>query len=307
MMAPSKLPVRGGCFGYDIRSELEFAYLRAGGSGEPLEITAESVSDEGIGDPLKVWRPPRFPTHVRLYEADGTYQLWIADAGWFRLDPGRSRLVVPPDGDPLRREERIWSLPMVLSFLSRGDVPLHAASVEVAGEALILAAPGHFGKTTLAAAFAAAGYRVLSEDVTCVRPGIEPAVVPGPAMLRVRRDVADRFSVPGTVELGRDDDRVHLVLETKRGDCAPVPLTGIAFLQHADSEPRVGEVQEVQAVRDLWALSFNLPTEEDRRRSFRAVAALASGVAAWRLGRRLRLADLQASVEILVETVARGG
>lgn len=299
-------PIRGTCFGYEVRSELDFAYLRSGG-GDPLEVAVEDGPPSPSGAPVKEWRPPRFPTHVRLYADGARYRLWIEDAGSFRVDPGASRLVVPAGGDPVRREERLWGLPMLLFFLARDDLPLHAAAVQVGGRAVILAAPRRAGKTTLAAAFAASGHRVLSEDLACVRRGPSPAVIPGPAMLRIRRDVADRLEVPGARELGRDEDRVHLSLESGRGDCDPVPVAGVAFLHEGDTDPRTERVETPQALRDLWALSFNLPRDEDRERSFRAVADLASRVPAWRLRRRLRVEDLRPAVERLVDAMDAAG
>lgn len=303
MTSPSHLPARGACYGYEVRSELEFHYLRVG-AGDPLEIAAGGPPDRSHGALVREWLPPRSATHMRLHADGEGYRLWIDDAGWFCVDPRAPRLIVPPDGDPVRREERIWGLPILLCFLERGDVPLHAACVELDGRALLLAAPGRFGKTTLAAAFAAGGHRVLSEDLVCLRPGPAPAVVPGPAMLRVRRDVADAFGVPGAAELGRDDERAHLSLETARGTCDPVPLAGIALLHEGDSDPRLERVTGADVVRDLWALSFNLSRDDDRERCFRAVAELASTTTTWNLVRRLQLEDLRPTVECLIEALS---
>ncbi|MCJ7738930.1 MAG: hypothetical protein MUQ10_16710, partial [Anaerolineae bacterium] len=41
------------------------------------------------------------------------------------------------------------------------------------------------------------GYRVLAEDVACVRLEEAAVVIPGPALLRLRRDVADRLELRG--------------------------------------------------------------------------------------------------------------
>lgn len=299
-------PARGACYGYEVRSDLDFRYLRSGG-GDPLDVVAVPPPERATGELLREWDPAIFPTHARLHRDGGGYRLWIDGAGWFGVDPGAGRVEVPADADPLRREERIWGLPVLLCFLARGDVPLHASCVEIAGRALLLAAPGGFGKTTLAAAFAAAGHRVLAEDLTCLRPRSAPAVVPGPAMLRVRRDVADALVVPGAEEVGRGDDRVHLSLGPGRGTSDPVPLGGIAFLREGDTAPRLEPAAGADVVRDLWALSFNLPTDDDRERCFRAVAQLAVCTRTWNLTRRLRIEDLGPTVARAAEEMARLG
>jgi hypothetical protein len=295
-------PVRGACYGYEIRSELEFGYLRLGG-GEALEVSPGVPRDEPPGDLLRELRPPRFPTHVKLHADGAGYRMWVDGGGWFAIDPHAPKIVVPPEAEPVRREERLWGLPVLLCFLARGDLPLHASCVEIDGKALLLAAPGRFGKTTLAAAFAAAGHRVLAEDLVCLRPGPPPSVVPGAAMLRVRLDVVDAFRIPGAKELLRDGDRAHLSLASSRGTCDPVPLAGIAFLNEADVDPRLDGVSTTDVVRDLWTVSFKLPTNEDRARSFRAAARLAASTTTWRLSRRLRLDELGATLDCLVDAV----
>lgn len=291
----------GGCFGYGVQSDLSFRFLRNDG-GTPMEIREGQVEAATKGL-LREWAPPDSPVHMRLHQDPLGYNLWVEDFGWIKVEAGVPRITVPRHPDPIRREERIWGLPTVLCLLKRGDVPLHAACVEVEGRALIFAAPGKFGKTTLAAAFGQAGYRVLGEDLVCFRPGATPAVIPGPALLRLRRDVADTFRIPGAVEVGRDDERVHLALDGDRGNCAPVPLAGVALLLEGDTPPRLDPVPGPQAVRDLWAVSFNLPTEEDRARCFAAVARLASSTPVWHLTRRRRLDELPATVQCLVDAV----
>lgn len=308
MTGPPDAAARGTCYGWEIRSDLEFEYLREG-SGPPLLVEAERPPEGPPGELLREWVPPLFPTHVRLHAEGDGYRLWIEDAGWFGVDPGEPRVTVPVDGDPLRTEERVWGLPVLLCFLERGDVPLHAACVEIDGRAMLLAGPRGFGKTTLAAAFAGAGFRVLAEDLTCLRPGPEPAVVPGPAMLRVRPDVADEIGEGGASEIRRDGDRSHRRLTDGRGTCAPVPVGAVVFLSEADVDPTLEPVEGADVARDLWAVSFNLPTDEDRARCFRDVSRLASETSAWRLSRRLRVDDLRPTVARLVELMEddRGG
>ena len=81
---------------------------------------------------------------------------WVDGLGTYDVRPGGAlpRIVVPAGADPIGREERLWGIPAVLCFLARGDHSLHAGSVDLGGRAVAFGAPGRFGKTTLAAAFA---------------------------------------------------------------------------------------------------------------------------------------------------------
>jgi hypothetical protein len=291
----------GTCYGFSVSSPLPFAYLR-GGTGEPLEVRDDGQQGSRPEDELaRVWTPrPDAAWTARLYRSGDGFRVSIGDAGWFEVDPGAPRIGLPQATEtPIRREERLWGIPALLCFLRRGDVPLHAAVIEVEGEALLIAGPSGAGKTTLAAAFVGAGHRLLSEDLACVRRGERLEVVPGPAMLRLRTDVARRLAVAG-VEVGRDDDRVHIALPvSERGTCDPVPVRGIVLIHgHAD-DVELTRVPPVEALRDLWALSFNLPDDEDRKRCFDAVAAIAASCPVWSMRRPLRYDALDATVAAL--------
>ena len=97
----SGLPARGACYGYEIRSELDFRYLWSGG-GDPLEVLAEPLPNRPSGELLRTWEPPDFPVRVRLHADPGGYRLWNEDAGWFGIEPSEPRLIIPPQGDLVR-------------------------------------------------------------------------------------------------------------------------------------------------------------------------------------------------------------
>ena len=247
---------------------------------------------------------PELRFHGRLYESGSGYRLWIEEAGWFQVDLEGARITVPASDDPVRREERLWSIPALLAFTARGDVALHAAAVEVDGGAVLLTAPRTFGKTTLAAGFWREGHRVLSEDLACVRPTPEAAVVPGPAMLRLRNDVAERLELQEARRLPVDDERTHLALdEARRGDCEPVPLRGIVLLRPSDESPRMERANAAERLRDLWAVTSRFPTEERRARCFAQVAALADAVPIWDLAHSLNLESLSGTVQYVARHV----
>lgn len=298
---PSSSP--GICFGFEIRSDLPFSLLR-NGSGIPLSVSRVDDGHESTGTPLLEWLPRSDrPLHAKVY-ADGThYRMWTDREGWFTIDPATPWVSAPECDDDVRLEERILGLPLLLCFLRRGDLPLHAAAVEVDGSALLLAAPGHFGKTTLAGAFLSAGYRILTEDIACCRMSETPSLLPGPAMLRVRTPSFDRLELPHTRIVSVEPGRVHLALEgAARGDGAPVPLAGVVFLRLADGTGTIERVRATAALPDLWALSLKLPSDADRARCFAATAELADHVPIWRLERSLRYETLPALVDLITQT-----
>jgi hypothetical protein len=241
--------------------------------------------------------------HARLYEDEGRFRLWVEGTGTYVIDPFVPSISLPRNGNPVKREARLWAIPTVLCFLARGDVALHAAAVETDDGAVLLAAPGTFGKTTLAAGFLQAGYRVLSEDLSCLRMRDGPAIFPGPALLRVRRDVAGQLELRAARRLDGGDERVYIALEGSRGDSAPVPVRAIVFLRESEDGIRLEPVDPARAIPDLWALSFALPTADNRARCFEALADLAHRIPIWNLARPLRLTELEKTVERLVAGV----
>jgi hypothetical protein len=284
---------------------MHFAYLRRG-AGEPLKVDLSS-GDTEVGEPRLLAEyvfTPGSPVSARLYEAETTFRLFVAGrgGGWFSIDPREPRIEIPPTDDPLRREERLWGIPAALCFLARGDLPLHAAAVEMDG-AILLGAPSGFGKTMLAAFMVSNGHRLLTEDLSCIRLGQEATVLPGPAMLRLRRGLAEQLELPHTHELGSRDERVHLALDgALRGDCRPVAIRAVVLLQEGN-RVTLERVARAEAVRDLWALSFRVPRDSDRERCFRRVAELAENLPIWSLRYPRRLDVLPQAAERVLTVV----
>jgi len=296
------LPSRGTCFGFDVRSTEPLAYLRHG-TGEPLRVSTVVHRGRPSRETLLSWRKPADPYRASLYRDGDAFRLWIGGGGWYVVDPARGAIDMPAGGDVLRREERLWGIPALLCFRRRGDLPLHAAAVEVGGAAVLLAGPRMAGKTTLAAAFHRAGHRVLAEDLTCIRVGDHPAVIPGPAMLRVRHDAAAGLGLAHDAAHPRSRDRVHVAIDpARRGDCTPVPLAGVALLRIGD-EIHMREADVHDAVRDLWGLNFRLPTDDDRAASFGAIADVVSRVRVWDLRRPIAFDALDDVVAHIVDRV----
>jgi hypothetical protein len=291
-------------FGFELRSSTPLRFARLGGGVGRLDITLPTTErPRPRCPPLAEWTLGGGAGRARaaLYRVGGAFEFWTDDVGGFRVDPAAGRIELPPCDDEIAREQRLWGIPSALCYLGRGDFPLHAAAVQVQGRALLLAAPGGHGKTTLALAFHRHGYRVLSEDLTCCRARGTPAALPGPALLRVRRDM---FAAPpaGTQIAAPGADRVCLALDPeRRGDGAPVPIRAVVFLRAGSREIRMEPVPAPLALPDLWALAFRLPTHAGRASAFCQLARLADAVPVWNLFRPLQPEALEPTVARLVD------
>ena len=268
----------GGCFGYRVQSDPALLFTRDGAPDDwpVLRVTA---GDEppALDDPspLLSWGPDGTHSAEVYRSADrSSFAVYVEGGGWFRVHQDPAEVTVPVGVETIRREERLWGLPSLLCFLSRGDIPLQAAAVETGAGAVVLAGPTRSGKSSLAAAALRAGWRVLSDDLTCVRPAATAQVLPGPAALRLRTAlVDDPTRLPGrTFDLG--DGRLHLSLAREvRGTAAAVPLQAVVLL-HPGDRVEVSPVDDPTALRDLWALSFRVPELEERVRRFDQLADL---------------------------------
>ena len=304
----SAVAIQGICFGFEVHSSLTFSTLRTGG-GTPLEVDEAGETDR-VGELVAEWRPrPENPFHGRLLAQGSRFAFWASDVGWYSIDPSAPSIAVPANGFSLRREIRMWGIPAALCMMARGDLPIHAGAVEIDGQGVLLAGPGHHGKTTLSAAFARAGYRLLSEDASCCRPGHSPQVFPGAAVLRLRRDVADWMHVPMSRLANGDMDnaeRVHLLMEESvRGTGDPIPLRAILLLRPGHGSPRLRQVPSARWVPDLWALTFKLPTDESRSACFAKLSDLASRVDILDLERPLSIDGLDSVVRLVADHVRR--
>ena len=307
-MEPSANLHPQSCFGFAIHSSYPFRFLRRGGGRGVLDVVeCPDEMDVDDGTLLHEWtiRDPEGGVTARLYGANGVFRFWTSDAGSYRIDPAAGRIEMSRHPDVIRREQRLWGVPTALCAKNRGDLVIHGAAVEVDGGAIILAAPGRFGKTTLALTFHRAGYRVLTEDTACCSVMPEPLVYPGPTCIRLRPDMFDGEAPAGTTLAAVRPDRVHLALDVDRqGDGCPVPIRAFVFLRESD-ETRIERVTPGEALPDLWTLTFRFQSDDERRRSFSQLAQMAATVPIWNLYRPLQVAKLEEVVNRLVEDLRR--
>lgn len=295
------------CFGFRIHSTETFRFLREGGGQEDLHVSRTAESFDAGDEPLLFeWRLRDRSSTVtaRLYGRDGIFNFWASDAGWFRIDAAARRIVMSDHADDIRREQRLWGIPSVVCAKHRGDFVLHAAAVEIDGGAVLLAAPGRYGKTTLAMALHCSGFRLLTEDTACCTLAGGPHLYPGPTSVRVRPDMFDGRPPDGTTITAIRDDRIHLALSPDRsGDGCRVPIKALVFLRESAKEIFLAPVLRGRALPDLWTLVFRFRGIDDRRQSFSDLAQLATAIPIWNLHRPLQVSKLSEVINRLVDVV----
>lgn len=301
------LPSRGAIFGLEVRSNLRFEYLRQG-AGRPVRIRdAEAGEPLGALERLQTWdAEPGVKAAVHLSRC-GPAAFGIESGDfWFRYDADESAFTVRPTGDPPFREALLWESPTAIAMVLAGDLALHAASVDVGGRGLLISGPGMAGKTTLAAAFHAAGHRLLSDDLTGCRLGpAGAALLPGPALVRLRPDSAERLGTGGLYTAWERPDRIYAAVDPgRRGTGDPLPLNRIVLLDPESGPFTISEVSRPEALRDLWAMSFWLPTDESRAACFERLAKLVACVPAVRIRRPREWAALPEAVAFIADQAA---
>lgn len=299
-------PSQGSCFGFDVRSSHQLRTLRQGDTGALLGL-AFVPTMRTDGELLLNWHPRRDnPFHGRLLVDGERFLFWASDAGWYDIRPADGTITLARGADPWLQEVRLWGVPAGLCMMARGDLSIHAAAVEINGQAILLAAPGHHGKTTLAAAFLRAGHRLLSEDTSCCRLSPTPLVFPGPAFLRLRRDVVDQLRLSTATVISEMPDRVHVLIDRAvRGAGDPVPLRAIILLKEHAAPPELRRLAPTRVVPDLWALTFKLPNDGSRATTFGALADLAGQVEAYELFRPMTFSSLPSVVQLIESMTAR--
>jgi hypothetical protein len=147
--------------------------------------------------------PPRLarPDHVApLFQTRGRseYLLAVPGIGRILIRDGREVVIEPEAGaDPLDTRSLLTGPVQAVLWHQRGLLPLHANAVIVNGRAVALAGHSAAGKSTLAAALAARGHKVMTDDVCIVdaRGGSDAWVLPGYSRLRLWRDALDHLGI----------------------------------------------------------------------------------------------------------------
>lgn len=234
-----------------------------------------------------------------------TYLRW-AGLFEFQVSADGRRIAGRPLNGAHGRVLQNYLLSQVLSFalVQQGLEPLHATTVVVGDRAVGFLGDCGYGKSSLAAAFLAAGYPLLTDDLLVLKrrgraflgfPGI-PRIKLFPATARKLL----RSSTPG-LPMNRGSRKLILPLAAGQSRRAPAPLAALYLLPRPGARSRNGRVmiRRLSPRRAFVALlrnTFNPAVREPERleQLFRHAAAVAATVPMKRLSLPRKLTALPA-------------
>lgn len=175
---------------------------------------------------------------------DGTSYLYWSDLFEFLVFPDGNRIL----GNPLHHSSeevfKTYLLGQVLSFalLHRGLEPLHATTVVIDGSAVALLGHNGYGKSSLAGAFLAAGYRLLTDDLLVLQQnGFGFNAYPGPPRIKMFPGMARRVlpQRPRGQPMNHATRKMIIPLQDIQLAGTAVPLRAIYVLNPPKASPRV--------------------------------------------------------------------
>jgi len=167
-------------------------------------------------------------------EDGSTYVRWDTVGEFLVAADGRCITSRRVDGASVE-SFHVYMLGQALSFalVKQGFEPLHATVVVVDDRAVALLGENGSGKSSLAASFVEAGWRLLTDDLLLVREHSGRLLAyPGPARIKLFPQIAGRFlgAVAERVPMNPDTQKLILPIGDDRSCTEPAPLDAIYSL-----------------------------------------------------------------------------
>jgi hypothetical protein len=294
---------RYGVYGVALHSDLPLNYPQHTASSLPADIVLQyfdGTSLRHLIDGLTPRPAGGWGEHAILHDGS-IYLRWPGIAEFVLSNDGSHILCCPAHGAAVDAWQT-YLLGQVLSFalVKKGIEPLHATAIVVNGHAIGFLGQAGQGKSTLAAAFLAAGHTLLTDDLlvlqesdTCV------SGCPGPSRIKLFPDQAgDLLGINEGVPMNPFTPKLVIPLTLHQFHATSAPLRALYVLDSpaitAGQGVRISRLHPRRALIELLRHTFNrLMVAPDRlRRQFDSAARLAARVPVNRLRYSRNLANL---------------
>ncbi len=226
--------------------------------------------------------------YARLHDGS-SYVRWN-EVGEFLVPADGKRILCRHFDSATAESFYVYLLGQALSFafVRQGLEPLHATVIAVDEEALVFLGDSGVGKSTLAACFLAAGYKILTDDLLVLRrAGNITLAYPGPARIKLFPGIARKYMgrTAAAVPMNPFTHKIILPLGPHRTCSTPIPLRAIYSLG-AENKHRRGNTARIRrlSVREgflqLLENTFNRRLVDPDRldRQFTLMAEIANAV-----------------------------
>jgi hypothetical protein len=248
--------------GWHLRSEIPFPELPARDAAAATPDITLSIG----AVPDRVPSPTVETPFVQI-GGDGTYRLEVPTVAAYLVRQG-CEIVVAPRVARDASAIRTFVLGPILARLARqrGLLPLHAAAVQIGDAAVALAGHSRRGKSTLAAALALRGHRLLADDICLIDAGASGRVVLHPTDGRVRlwRDAAEALGLmPEAGQQCRDGQEKYaftLAAGAARNGAMPVAAIYVLGAPSAVAAPTLAVLSQHDAATRLGEAAYKVPS-----------------------------------------------
>lgn len=265
----------------------------AGGSFRPHLVFSAGASSASEGSPFHCWKDPGGGVRAGFYRTANGLKIRFPNLVDFEIASDGAVINCSPGGGISNATiEHLYLnqvLPLVLSKL--GKRVFHGSAVEAEERALAFLGGSGIGKSTLAANFAARGYRFLTDDAIVLEPtGDGYLVQPGHPSLRLWDD-SHELTLKSDVSSGRPVDyspKTHIASGPSLPHCDRERLLQSAYFlgprEIAGERIHFERLSPAEALIE-WAKNSFLLDIEDRvlvGAHFDKIAALANSVPCFR-------------------------
>ncbi len=222
---------------------------------------------------------------------------------------GGNEIVIEPVSDELKEEIRLFLLGSALGAMlhQRGMLVLHGSSVCINGKGVVFVGNSGVGKSTTAAAFAKKGYKIMSDDITCINiiDGI-PYIIPGFPNIKLWDDAARNFGedVETLTRVRKELKKYRIGVQESYID-ETIPISKVVTLSFINENGiKCSKIESLEKIEQLIKNTYRfkyLSAQGGKGEHFKQCAATASKIEMYKIERDKEKFSHDELIEIVKE------